>query len=124
MQKIILFLVGNLRAVFLVYFLSLFLCAGIISVVEEMSYGDALWYSNVTSLTIGYGDISAKTTAGRIAIMFFAHFWVFGIAPLIVVNILDRVIKDRNEFTHEEQEELKTMLRCIIELEEQQQRKV
>jgi voltage-gated potassium channel len=120
MQKIILFLVGNLRAIFLVYFLSLFLCAGIISVVEEMSYGDALWYSNVTSLTIGYGDIAAKTAAGRIVIMLFAHFWVFGIAPLIVVNILDRVIKDRNEFTHEEQEELKAMLRRIIELEEKQ----
>lgn len=123
MQRVIIYLVGNLRAIFLAYVLSLFLCAGIVSMLEDMSYGDALWYSNVTSLTIGYGDIAAKTTAGRIAIMFFAHFWVFGIAPLIVVNILDRVIKDRNEFTDEEQEELKAMLRRILELEEQQCRK-
>lgn len=30
------------------------------------SYGDALWLSLVTLSTVGYGDISPKTTAGRV----------------------------------------------------------
>ena len=34
---------------------------------EELSIGDALWLSITTATTVGYGDLSATTPAGRIA---------------------------------------------------------
>jgi uncharacterized membrane protein len=40
--------------------------ATIIAFVEKMSFGDALYFSFVTGLTIGYGEIVAKTILGRL----------------------------------------------------------
>lgn len=36
------------------------------SYLEHKSFGDALWWSIVTTTTVGYGDISPTTPAGRI----------------------------------------------------------
>lgn len=33
---------------------------------EDMSFSDALWWSFVTATTVGYGDLSPATSAGRI----------------------------------------------------------
>lgn len=33
---------------------------------EQMSFSDALWWSFVTASTVGYGDLSPGTTAGRV----------------------------------------------------------
>lgn len=74
---------------------------------------DSLYWATVTSLTIGYGDISPQTAAGKLMTMVFAHLWVFGIAPLIITNILTMTLEDRNAFTHEEQEEIKNLLKDI-----------
>lgn len=37
-----------------------------ISFLEDMKLGDALWWSFVTSTTVGYGDLSPVTTMGRV----------------------------------------------------------
>ena len=103
-------LAARLHRIVIAYLLTLFLCAGAMVVLEGLSPVDALWYSGVTSLTIGYGDIAAKTEAGRLIVMVFAHFWVFVIGPVVVANVVMGVIKDRNEWTHEEQEEMKKLL--------------
>ena len=42
------------------------LAAWAISWVEKLPFGEALYFSFITGLTIGYGDISPATPAGRV----------------------------------------------------------
>lgn len=39
--------------------------AVVISLIEEMSFGDALWWCFVTFTTVGYGDVLLKTAIGK-----------------------------------------------------------
>jgi hypothetical protein len=55
-----------LRMVILGLFSLIILGAWIISHVEGISFGDSFYFSLVTGLTVGYGDIVPKTTIGRI----------------------------------------------------------
>lgn len=115
MKRTILWLSSSLWRVFGLYIASLVVCAVLFAWLESRSFLDSIWWSSVTSLTIGYGDITPVTTAGRVLAMGFSHFWIFGIAPLIITNMLNVVHEDRNVFTDEEQKE---MLALLITLEE------
>ncbi|MGQ7355876.1 potassium channel family protein [Streptococcus suis] len=50
------------------FFSFIFLAAGLLLWLEPdfSSYGDSLWYSFVTTTTVGYGDLLVTTTLGRI----------------------------------------------------------
>lgn len=50
--------------------------AVIIALLEDMSFGDAIWWSFVTFTTVGYGDILLTTKIGRIVAIL---LMVFGI---------------------------------------------
>lgn len=50
--------------------------AVIISLLEEMSFGDAIWWSFVTFTTVGYGDILLTTKLGRLVAII---LMIFGI---------------------------------------------
>jgi voltage-gated potassium channel len=41
--------------------------------------------------------------AGQILSLTLMHVSIFGVAPLIVVRLVDRMNQDRDAFTHEEQ---------------------
>jgi voltage-gated potassium channel len=97
-------LANNIFLVMVLYAVSLVVGSLMMMIVEGRSFNDGLWWSNVASLTIGYGDISPTTLVGRWLAMGLQFFWVFVIAPLIVANIILKVLFDRNQFSHAEQE--------------------
>lgn len=112
---------NSIQMIARLYLASILLAAVLFSVVESKSLVDSIWWCFVTSLTIGYGDIAPVTIAGRIIGVVFGHFWVFCIIPMIVANILMKAIKDENEFSHSEQEQLKSDVAQILKLLKQDQ---
>ena len=57
---------GHLRAVYLAFLA--FILAGAVTIanVENMPLGEAVYFSFITGLTVGYGDIAPHTTVGRV----------------------------------------------------------
>jgi voltage-gated potassium channel len=108
-------LTGSLRRIVIAYVASLLAAAALFALFEHRSFGDSLWWSVVTALTIGYGDISPATVGGRVVSIAFQHFWIFGIAPLVIANILTNVLHDTNQFSHAEQEWQALALRRIAD---------
>lgn len=47
-------------------FVTIFIGATAIAFIEDMNIGDALWWSFVTTTTVGYGDIAPQSVWGRI----------------------------------------------------------
>lgn len=84
--------VGMVREV-MVCLIALLLTGGIIiSLVEKLEIGKAIYFAFVTGLTIGYGDITPETTIGRIvAILIGLTGMVF---MGIVVGIATRSLAD------------------------------
>jgi voltage-gated potassium channel len=104
MKKAAVYVANRLWVIIAIYLTSIVIAAEMFSVFEAKSFADGLWWAVVTALTIGYGDLSPATVPGRITGVFFGHFWIFGIIPMIVANIIVKLLEDKNAFTHEEQE--------------------
>lgn len=84
---------------------------------EGLPFLKSLWLSFVTATSTGYGDISPKTLGGQITAVALMHATIFIVIPLAVARILSVVLQDRNVFTHEEQEEMKSILRQLAKKE-------
>lgn len=57
-------------------------CSWVISIVEHIRFGDALYFSFVTAMTIGYGDIYPVSAAGKTVSVF------MGILGVITTGII------------------------------------
>jgi len=106
MKKILMYVANRIWLILGIYFASLLLGAATFALLEEKSFSDGLWWATVTAMTVGYGDLTPATPAGRIAGVFFGHFWIFVVIPMIIANIILNLIEDKNVFTDEEQREL------------------
>ncbi len=80
---------------------------------EGKSFGDALWWSVVTTTTTGYGDISPQTLGGRVMAGFVMLTAILFVLPLLIGRIAMAMIENRDAFTHEEQEAMKAELAAI-----------
>jgi voltage-gated potassium channel len=80
---------------------------------ENKSFGDALWWSVVTTTTTGYGDISPQTLGGRVMAGFVMLTAILLVLPLLIGRIAMVMIENRDAYTHEEQEAMKAELVAI-----------
>ena len=90
-----------------VYLASILFASLTFMIVEDFEFPRAVWFSFITSLTIGYGDVSPATTLGKIFTIVFALQWILFIIPCFLVNMIDVARRDNDKFSHEEQEQLK-----------------
>jgi voltage-gated potassium channel len=86
-----------------IYLVLLLVCATVFMWLEGQSFWTSLYWAATTATSTGYGDLSPKTVAGQILAVVLMHISIFGLAPLIVVRLIDRLNEDRDAFTHEEQ---------------------
>jgi voltage-gated potassium channel len=83
---------------------------------EHHTLGDSVWWAFTTFTTVGYGDQYPRTFLGRCAGMMLVSTAVFIVVPAITARVVQRFSADRNEWTHEEQEEVKGNLRRVLEI--------
>jgi len=69
-----------------------------ITYLEEMPFSDALYFSFITGLTIGYGDISPATSMGRILAVLtgLVGILITGLVVAIAVYALRQTLNDTN----------------------------
>ena len=98
----------------IIYYLIILGASGLLfSYFEGKPLFESFWWACVTGLTIGYGDLYPVTVGGKIVAIVLMHAVPLVIIPLIVTHLLTSVIENKNEFTHEEQEELKSDIKQI-----------
>ena len=110
---IIRYIANRFWLIMIIYVVSLLLAATLFAWIEGRAWHEGFWWAVITALTIGYGDITPATHAGRIMGIVFGHFWIFGIVPMIVANIITKLLYDEHQFSHHEQEWTKASLKRI-----------
>lgn len=105
----------TLKELAAVYAVLLLTSAVIFMLIEGQSFTASLYWAGTTATSTGYGDISPKTVPGQVLAFILMHLSIFGIAPLIVVRLVDRLNANRDAFTHEEQVHILEKLSSIEE---------
>ena len=116
MKKILMYVANRIWLILGIYSVSLIAGAATFALLEQKSFSEGLWWATVTALTIGYGDLTPVTPAGRVVGSLFGHFWIFVVIPMIIANIILHLIEDKNIFTDEEQRELMRRIQHVEQL--------
>ena len=120
MVSFVIYLANNIRGLLLIYLGSLLFSGLIFSVLENTSFFTGFYWSVTTALSVGYGDILPIHTSTKILSIVMSNVWLLLIIPSIVANIIVMALKDANEFTHAEQEEIKHNLNYLTGLKKYQ----
>jgi len=73
--------------------------AVLVTHIEKMPFDDALYFSFITGLTIGYGDIVVKTSFGRIVAVLLGLIGVVftGLMVAAAIRAVGKSMKDMNK---------------------------
>ena len=91
----------------------LFVESGLYALFEKKNFFDSLWWALITATTVGYGDSYPNTTGGRFVAVSLVLGMILFLIPMITASIASKLIVNRDAFTHEEQEEMKLILKEI-----------
>lgn len=101
------------KELFVIYLSIIAVSALLFSVFEHKRVADGFWWASVTAMTVGYGDMYPVTIPGKVVAVLLMHIVPLIIVPTIVVRLLDKMIENRDRFSHEEQEQLKKDIQFI-----------
>lgn len=83
------------------------------SALEDVTLTDALYWSITTMTSTGYGDVTPKTDAGKVLAGVYMSWSLFFLLPAAIFHMGERILHDRHQFDHEEQELVKARLERI-----------
>ena len=86
----------HVRSVIFAQIVLIIIGATMIAFVEKISFGDALYFSFVTGLTIGYGEIVVKTFLGRVVAILIGLIGIIftGMVVAIAVRALQKTFEE------------------------------
>lgn len=105
--------VNSPRLLTFISLLFLFFESGLYAIFEKKNFLDSLWWALITATTVGYGDSYPATTGGRFVAVTLVLGMILFLIPMITASIASKLIVNRDAFTHEEQEEMKEILKAI-----------
>ena len=108
------------RLLVLTSLILLFVASISYSLFEKKNVIDSLWWALITSTTVGYGDFYPASLGGRVTAIVLLLVMILFLIPMITASFASKLIVNRDAFTHEEQEEMKILLKKIVEIEENQ----
>lgn len=91
----------------MLYFLLLIVVsASLFAFFESKNFFDAVWWAFVTAMSVGYGDMYPVTWAGRLTAVVLMSTSLLVIIPLIITRLVERMLDEKDKFTHDEQQQL------------------
>ena len=91
-------IIGRLHGVLLVLSALILGIAVVIRHLEKMPFGESLYFSFITGLTIGYGDIVVKTPLARLLAVLLGLIGIIftGIMVAAALRAVERSLEDLN----------------------------
>jgi len=110
-------IVNSPRLLTIFALLFLLIETGIYAIFEKKDFLESLWWALITATTVGYGDSYPETTGGRFVAVSLVLGMILFLIPMITASIASKLIVNRDAFTHEEQEDMKQLLKEIHKMQ-------